>query len=246
MAARWLPMNDAVLALQAEVLPPGGTVRAGRGEVSVCYLDGGVRRVFSLGRLKHDPTRLGWTVFIEDATYGNHHPLGPSAVWVRPPEKSAEDRVREHLRGEDPEDWENGYRRPAPSQSLPARLVFDLARWVRPALVFVADRRDLGRLLLSEVDVRRGQLSVSLGSGPAPGRLVYSIMIARDLGDRELERAGLDKLARNQDRAIRGWIETFGAAVAYCANQAAERTGVDLSDLVSAGRGTASNNGQDF
>jgi hypothetical protein len=71
-------------------------------------------------------------------------------------------------------------------------------------------------------------------------------MIARDLGDRELERAGLDKLARNRDRAIRGWIETFGAAVAYSATQAAERTGVDLSDLVSASRGTASDHVQDF
>jgi hypothetical protein len=239
-------MERVVLALQAGVLPSEGTVQAGRGQTSVCYLDSGVRRVFSLGRLKHDPTRLGWTVFIEDATYGNHHPLGPSAVWVRPPEKSDEDRVRERLRGEDPEDWENGYCRPTPGQGLPARLVFDLARWVRAGLGFVTDRRDLGRLLLSEVDVRRGELSAFLRPGPAPARLVHSIMIARDLGDRELERAGLDKLARDRDRAIRGWIETFGAAVAHWATQAAERTGVDLSDLISAGQGTASNDLQDF
>jgi hypothetical protein len=156
MATRWLSTERAVLAPQAEVLPPGGKVEAGRGQASVSYLDSGVRRVFSLGRLKLDPTRLGWTVFVEDATYGNGHPLGPCAVWVRPPEKSQEDRVRESLRGErGGEDWENGYRRPTPGQALPARLVLDLARWVRPALAFVADRRDLGRLRLDR-DVGSG------------------------------------------------------------------------------------------
>jgi hypothetical protein len=233
MATRWLPMRRAVLALQAEVLPPGGRVEADRGEASVRYLDSGIRRVFSLGRLKHDLTRLGWTVFIEDATYGNGYPLGPCAVWVRLPEKSQEDKVRERLRGERGEDWENGYRRPTPSQAPPARLVFDLARWLRPALAFVADRQDLGRLLLSEADVTRGELSAFLRSGPAPARLVHSVMIARDLGDMELERAALDRLAQNRERATQGWTKTFGAAVAHWANEAAKRTGVDLSDLIS-------------
>jgi hypothetical protein len=100
-------------------------------------------------------------------------------------------------------------------------------------LAFVADRRDLGRLLLSEGDVTRGELSAFLRSGPAPSRLVYSVMIARDLGDKELERAALDTLARKRGRPSRGWTGTFGAAVAHWANEAAKKTGVDLSDLIS-------------
>jgi hypothetical protein len=99
------------------------------------------------------------------------------------------------------------------------RPVFDLVRWVRPALAFVADRRDLGRLLLSEGDVTRGELSAFPRSGPPPSHLVYSVMIARDLDDKELERAALDTFARSRDRPSRGWAGTFGAAVAHWATR---------------------------
>jgi hypothetical protein len=45
-------------------------------------------------------------------------------------------------------------------------------------------------------------------------------MLARDLGDTELEHAAFHNLARNRDRAIAGRLETFGAAVACWANDA--------------------------
>jgi hypothetical protein len=43
-------MKRVILALQAEVLPPGGKVEAGHGEATVSYLDSGIRRLFMLGR----------------------------------------------------------------------------------------------------------------------------------------------------------------------------------------------------
>jgi hypothetical protein len=233
MANRWRPMGDVAQALQAELLPPDGELEAGRGVATIRYLDWGLRRVFWLGADRYDRERVVWEVFVEDATYGNGSPLGPCAVWVRPPEKPVEAKAREAVSGERGEDWENGYRRPTPGQGLSARLVFDLARWARPALAFVADRRDLGYLLLNESDVRRGEVSALLGSGLHASRLVNSVMLARDLGDDELERAALDKLARNRDRPTQGWSETFGAEVAYWAGQYAATAGVDLADLVS-------------
>jgi hypothetical protein len=51
--------------------------------------------------------------------------------------------------------------------------------------------------------------------------------------DNALRQPALDTLTRNRDRPSRGWTGTFGAAVAHWANEAAKRTGVDLSDPVS-------------
>ena len=226
-------MGHAVRALQTEILPPGGRLEVGRGEATVYYVDSGLRRVFRLGPGR-DPMRVHWGVFVEDGTYGNGQPLRPCAFEIRPPEKSVEDKAREAVRREYGEDWENGYTRPTPSGDLSARLIFDLARWVRPALAFVADRRHLGYLLLNEGDVRRGELSTFL-LHLSPSRLVYSFMLARDLGDTELEHAVFRKLARNRDCAAAG-SKTFGAAVAYWANEIARETGVDLSDLVTASK----------
>ena len=186
--ARWLPMGHAVQALQAEMLPLGGQMEVGRGQAMVRCADGGLRRVFCLGRAHH-PTRITWCVFVEDGTYGNGNPLRPCALEIHPPEKSTEESAREAVRREYREDWENGYMRPTPDGKLSAQLIFDLARWVRPALAFVADRRDLGYLLLNMGVVRRGELVTRIGPGNSAARLVYSIIIARDLGDTELERA---------------------------------------------------------
>jgi hypothetical protein len=233
MVTRWLPMGQLARILQTEMLPPGGRLEAGRGVATVYYVDSGLRRVFCLARGR-DPTRINWSVFVEDETYGNGWPLGPCAVEIRPPEKSAEDSAREAVRREYGEDWENGYTRPTPSADLSARLIFDLARWVRPALAFVADRRDLGYLLLKEGVVRRGELSTFLY--PSSSRLVYSILLARHLGDAELEHAAFRTLAQNRDRTIAGRLETFGAAVAHSANEIGREAGVDLSDLVAAGK----------
>jgi hypothetical protein len=230
---RWLPMGQLARLLQTGMLPPGGRLEAGRGVATVYDVDSGLRRVFCLARGR-DPTRIKWSVFVDDETYGNGHPLGPCAVEIRPPEKSAENKAREAVRGQYGEDWENGYTRPTPSEGLSARLIFDLARWVRPALAFVADRRDLGYLLLNEGVVRRGELWTFLHLNPS--RLVYSILLARNLGDAELEHAAFRNLARNRGRTIAGRLETFGAAVAYWANEIGREARVDLSDLVDASK----------
>jgi hypothetical protein len=59
---------------------------------------------------------------------------------------------------------------------------------------FVVDRLDLARLLASESDVRRGNLTTWLPLANYPARLVQALILARDEGSAELEAEIQEKL----------------------------------------------------
>jgi hypothetical protein len=77
-----------------------------------------------------------------------------------------------------------GYRWPAKGEPLPDSLVEDLARYGPAALDFVADRRDLAAILAEPRDVVRGDLFVR---NVGEGRYVNAVLLARMLGDAEVE-----------------------------------------------------------
>ena len=96
-----------------------------------------------------------------------------------------------------------------------------------PALRVVADRSDLALLLAANDDVHRGHFSVWLPEANLPARLVQSLIIARDLGDRALEDAVLTRLHDGTSRELpngrtidklysaRQWARDYSAALGY-------------------------------
>lgn len=204
-------------------LDPSARIEGG----DLIYADGVIRHTLSFGRDKHNKRLLGWSVTAADERY----------AWISV-EIWRPDRDRGLLSG----DPRKGYRYfwPRTGEEIGSDLLADIVRYGRHALAFVRDRRDLGELLLAGRDVHRGPVWARLGSGSAEGgRLVLALVLARDGGDEELERAALAKLANDGDRDVT-WLPErpylLREVVADIAARVAPRVDVDLSDLMVSGR----------
>ncbi|MFC7482449.1 hypothetical protein ACFQX7_23935 [Luedemannella flava] len=152
----------------------GGTAHVVRG-------DGLVRRVV-VQTGKHDRWRLHWYVEIADDTFD---PMlrprwGGLRVEIVPRSAGAH---------------HEGYRWPSSLERLDPLLVSEFRESVPDALGFCRDPRDLAGLLLDEGIVVRGSCRTLSPSGGARA-LVEALIVARHLGDGDLERRVLATLER--------------------------------------------------
>ncbi|WP_345554482.1 hypothetical protein [Streptomyces lannensis] len=97
---------------------------------------------------------------------------------------------------------------------------------------FVRDRPDLGLLLLADTHVPRDSVWAFAPTNNEPGRLAQAILLARQCGDEELERAAVAKLRKRGEEPVAPWTDhLFRQAVADWAKQFSKATEIDLGDL---------------
>lgn len=189
----------------------------------------GMRVSVTISRVKRESPLLSWTVFIEDEDFlPEMQKYGGVGVEIWRP-----DRVQEG----DLESLHNRYLYPWPKNraSLGSALLEDLGEFGRPALRFVRDKKDLGRLLMAVEDVHRGKVWARLSSGDEPSRLVKAFLIARKSRYKDVEREAWAKLREVGERDISWEPDTpflFRQSLADWARQYAKKTDVPLEDLV--------------
>ncbi|MEU0965042.1 hypothetical protein ABZ357_06190 [Streptomyces sp. NPDC005917] len=121
---------------------------------------------------------------------------------------------------------------PAGSASLASEVTAGVTHYGPPSLRFVRDSHDLGLLLLAHTHVHRDGVWWFAPANNEPGRLAKAILLARQCGDQDLERAAVAKLRnRGEEPVARRPNYLFRQAVADWSRQYAKATGIDLSDL---------------
>ncbi|GGM89416.1 hypothetical protein GCM10010106_41050 [Thermopolyspora flexuosa] len=155
--------------------------------------------------MKRVPGRLTWGLNVGDAKFG---PLmseyGRMVVWIRGP------------RDEFP---------------VPKRPDDHLIEWLQEGLgkakEFVADRKDLCVLFASPEDVWRGDLYAWLPPSNYPARLVKALVLARDIGNPEMEAQVMGRLRRERKvdprtgeltdvmTEARSWARQFSAVLGF-------------------------------
>ncbi|MFI2415794.1 hypothetical protein [Streptomyces sp. NPDC018947] len=121
---------------------------------------------------------------------------------------------------------------PAGSALLPSEIAAGVTRHGLPSLRFVRDPHDLGLLLLADTHIHRDGVWSFTPANNEPGRLAKAILLARQCGDQELERAAAAKLRNRGEEPVAphpGYL--FRQAVADWSRQYAKATGIDLSDM---------------
>ncbi|MFB9608698.1 hypothetical protein ACFFTQ_37675, partial [Streptomyces roseofulvus] len=121
---------------------------------------------------------------------------------------------------------------PTGSAPLAPEIAAGVTRYGPSSLHFVRDFHDLGLLLLADTHVQRGGVWSFTPANNEPGRLAKAILLARQCGAQDLERAAVAKLRnRGEEPVPRRPDYLFRQAVADWARQYAKATGIDLSDL---------------
>jgi|tagenome__1003787_1003787.scaffolds.fasta_scaffold20905652_3 hypothetical protein len=121
---------------------------------------------------------------------------------------------------------------PAGSAPLASDVSAGVTHYGPPSLRFVRDSHDLGLLLLADTHVHRAGVWSFAPVNNEPGRLAKAILLARQCGDQDLERAAVAKLRnRGEEPVARRPDYLFRQVVADWSRQYAKATGIDLSDL---------------
>ncbi|MFD4375160.1 hypothetical protein ACFXKE_16200 [Streptomyces sp. NPDC059202] len=121
---------------------------------------------------------------------------------------------------------------PAGSVPLAPEIAAGVTRYGPSSLRFVRDSHDLGLLLLADTHAYREGVWSFTPANSEPARLAKAILLARQCGDQDLERAAVAKLRnRGEEPVPRHHDYLFRQAVADWARQYAKATGIDLSDL---------------
>ncbi|MEU3290474.1 hypothetical protein [Streptomyces longwoodensis] len=121
---------------------------------------------------------------------------------------------------------------PAGSAPLASDVAAGVTHFGPPSLRFVCDSHNLGLLLLADTHVHRDGVWSFAPANNEPGRLAKAILLARQCGDQDLERAAVAKLRnRGAEPVARRPDYLFRQAVADWSRQYAKATGIDLSDL---------------
>lgn len=220
MSHPW-PMSRLISALIAQCKLGQPTLVDGG---ALVYRDGGIRHTLHIGKDKHNKRLFGWLVEGADEKY--HSQIGVS-IWR--PRREVQP-LSGDPRGRDRYFW------PRAGEKIDPDALYEIVRYGRPALRFVSDRADLGRLMLAADDVSRGPVWAKLPAGSSEARrLVNAVIIARDSGDADLEATALEKLARDGDRDITwapGHPYLFRDAVTNRVKELTGHVDVDLSDLI--------------
>ena len=164
------------------------------------------------------PIRRGILSVTDGGVTGSRHGKQPEALALAP--------GLSFLAGEEPQRNFTGYTWPLSGTVLEERLVRDVARFARPMLWFLADRHDLGTILLQHgVDgggfIRRGEVMGGRWGELAAG-IAEAIVLARAIPDPGLE---------NRAFAILDAGHASGRAVGRWAGLFQQWSPVDISDL---------------
>ncbi len=191
------------------------------------YSDGIIRHTLRVAKDKYDKEIFGWTVVAEDEDFrGVMRDFGGIGVEIRRPASEKRfGKARLHY----------GYPWPTSKNTIEPLILEDVSRYAPNALSFVADRRDLGELLLSAVPVHRGAVWAELVPGNEAARLAKALILARHVGDVKLEAAVFSKLNRVGEKDISRIPEKsylFRQSAADWAKEYATVVAVDLSDLI--------------
>lgn len=218
---RWPPAR-VVSAMQAACgLPDGGEIERAGPVTRLVYRDHGLVRCLTVYPKPFTAGLLQWQVGVGDEEIRSP----TTAMWTHyepAPDLAEYDRPKRGL---------TGYQWPTTPGALDDELIRDVTRFARQMLWFLADRRDLGRLLLywSETGDHRLQRREVAGSGwgePAAG-IAQAIIMARVTADPELEEAAL---------ALVNSGEVPGRRVGRWAREFRSWSPVDISDLEQLGR----------
>jgi hypothetical protein len=183
----------------------------------LAYRDNGLLRRLAL-HPEINPGRLQWQVDVCDdairsttTALSTHYKLAPGLSFPA---------------GEEPQRNFTGYTWPLSGTVLEERLVRDVARFARPMLWFLADRHDLGTIMLQHgVDgggfIRRGEVMGGRWGELAAG-IAEAIVLARAIPDPGLE---------NRAFAILDAGHASGRAVGRWAGLFQQWSPVDISDL---------------
>ncbi|MER5739991.1 hypothetical protein ABT117_30565 [Streptomyces sp. NPDC002262] len=121
---------------------------------------------------------------------------------------------------------------PSGNVPLSAEIAGGVTRYGPSSLRFVRDVHDLGLLLLAGTHIHRDGVWSFTPANNEPGRLAKAILLARQCGDQDLERAAVAKLRNRGEELVAPYRDyLFRQSVADWARQYAKATGIDLSDL---------------
>ncbi|WP_436534020.1 hypothetical protein [Actinoplanes sp. HUAS TT8] len=187
-------------------LPEPDEIRRGRQAAEAVYRGGGLRRHLRLLPGTHG--RLRWNVLVFDDELAPLVDTDFFTAWVF---RADEPLVAE---GSPPVFFHGEYRWPEVGRPAENRLVVDGLLFAGRLLWCLADRAELGRLLIAGEWTRDDITARRLGGDPMG--TVAAVIIARRIGDTELERLALARI---------------GGAGPVAA-QAAAWSPVDISDLV--------------
>jgi hypothetical protein len=217
-------------------LPASGTIESlGHQLAALVYIDSGLCRQL-LVYPDRRPGLLRWHVHVYDpqlrpagtAWFTTHYSPTRPRRWL--PDEPVVDHDWPYRRFDDGYDWPSG------NGPLDPLLVEHVRRFAIGMLWFLKDRGELGRLLLAGSGDERGSwerdgVTASPYAG-APAGVVQAVILARMVGDRELDALALDKLHREREQPVDGFGGTFAQAVGYWASEKADHYPVDISDLV--------------
>ncbi|MFF8989866.1 hypothetical protein ACF09H_07925 [Streptomyces sp. NPDC014983] len=201
----------------APVSADGGNLRFVRG--SLCT-------TLSVWKDRYDRTAFGWTVYTDHIDLRDRMDgFGGVGIRIDHPAPSGDP---------SPSDIPPAacYLWPAGSAPLTPEIASDVTRYGPPSLRFVRDSHDLGLLLLADSPIHRGEVWSFTPANNEPSRLAKAILLARQRGDQDLERAAVAKLRnRGEEPVPRHPDYLFRQAVADWSRQYAKAAGIDLSDL---------------
>lgn len=218
---RWPPVRVVSALLAACGLPDGGEIERAGPVTRLVYRDHGLVRCLEVYPKQFSAGLLQWQVGVGDEEISS-----PStAMWthyVPAPDLAEHDRPRRGL---------TGYQWPTTPGSLDDELVRDVTRFAPQMLWFLADRSDLGRLLLYRSEtgdhrLQRGEVVGSRWGEPAAG-IAQAIVLARVTADPELEQAALALVNSGAvpGRRVGRWAEEYRSW-----------SPADISDLEQLGR----------
>ncbi|MET9346292.1 hypothetical protein [Streptomyces termitum] len=203
-----------------------GTAPASVDGGKLTFVRGSLCTTLSIWKDRSDRSAFGWMVYTDYIDLRDRMD-GFGGVGIRidhpPPSGSG-----------DPSDIPPAacYLWPAGSVPLSAEIAGGVTRYGPSSLRFVRDVHDLGLLLLADTHIHRDGVWSFTPANNEPGRLAKAILLARQCGDQDLERAAVAKLRNRGEEPVAPYPDyLFRQSVADWARQYAKATGIDLSDL---------------
>ncbi|NYV75786.1 hypothetical protein [Streptomyces sp. UH6] len=190
------------------------------------FVRGSLRTTLSIWKDRYDRSLFGWMVHTLYSGPGDRMDgFGGVGIRIDHPSPSGD---------AGPTDIPPAACYPWPTGSAPlaSEVTAGVTHYGPSSLRFVRDSHDLGLLLLADTHVHRDGVWSFTPANSEPGRLAKAILLARQCGDQDLERAAVAKLrSRGEEPVAPHSDHLFRQAVADWSRQYAKATGIDLSDL---------------
>jgi hypothetical protein len=190
------------------------------------FVQGTLHTTLSIWKDRYNRSAFGWMVYTEHTALRDQMDgFGGVGIRIDHPSPSGDP---------GPSDIPPAARYPWPAANAPlaSEVTASVTRYGPPSLHFVRGSHDLGLLLLADHHAHRDGVWSFTPANSEPARLAQAILLARQCGDQDLERAAVAKLRnRGEEPAVRRPDYLFRQAVADWSRQYAKASGIDLSDL---------------